>query len=1329
MKQTNFLKSFFLLFALIVGSSSVWADDVIYSETFGTTGDKTEVSSYSGFSSTLITPTSSGWKISDTSTSTCSITGSSGSCNAYCGSTSDLIFNFGNKLSNYTNVKLSFNYNKGSGNGKANSLKLYISSDGGSSYGSDILPSNTGASNTWYAVTNITIPAAALSNLCIKFSTSSNTNRLDDIKITGVEAVPAYNITAQSNNNSYGTVSLSGSVITGSPNSGYRYADPAYTVKTGTATVSQEGNAFTVTPSTDCTVQINFEAIPTYTVTFNAKGGTTSATETIGGAGVTLPSATIELYGWTFAGWAAASQTSTQNRPILYLAGETYHPTDNVTLYAVYSLDGIDGTKYQRVTELSQATSASSMIFVDNVNSKVFKYNGDNVTYDAAPEEINGQITPSDGIVWTLDGNNTDGYNVKTTSLETNRYVGFNTPAESTDNANIQTYLSNTLSNGLWKFVQSKKGSDLFTLRNNTEKTSGKVGSLRFNSSGSRWQAYYLAASGFDNNDNTALKLYIPVKTVYNSNPAAAIIQPTVTFEKGNTTLYLDGTTTYTNAASVTGVAKSVTGYKSSNESVATVDASGVVTAVGGIGTATITAYLDIELGVHKAAEASYEVTVKNTTTIAGLKTIDNNSGVVFAADLTDAVVTYVSGDYAYIQDASAAILVNKSGHGLIKGQKINGAVSGTVKTSYSIDQLTAIDLSAATVTEDGVIPAAAVKTLAEIKAGDYDGKLVTVNGATVKTGMDNATSGGVITDDDNVTTFNIIAPNKLTLNATEEGNFTAFVSIYGGSTYRLNIYEASQFVKTRNVATAQPLAFTEDAIELDEETTAFAEFKGQAVEGALGTVTYAITGDAIGTVNAETGVVTLNGACGTATITATAAAKEVTVAGVTTPYTETEESYIVTVNPRYTVTFSANGQETEVRQESYGAPVTIPTIAPVGNYEVQGWLDEKIDTHTDTKPVGLIEESTYTPTNDITLYAVYAKQTIVPDVEQTSTFTFKGSAVSSPYENNEATWTFTSVTFGNQNYGLQSQSIMLTPSANVTSVEEITIKKSNTWGQKVTLTMTDASSNQIFQIKDGNFTSSLYTKDITSNQSSSYTFTSSGNAWIEYITLTYLAPALAYADYRTSLTNATVTMTIGPAGFNTWHQPFAAKFIADGDNGKAYYAADVDANQVVNFQQFSENKIPANTGAIIKGEVNAEVSYIILDADVDFSAENLLHGTNTTETITADDDYYYFISGRTKVSEDPLTYEYGFFVPKSLETGSTFTNNANKAYLQVLKTMFGGATSKGLGMSWTDAETNGITNVNSTYTDGHYYNLAGQRVSENYKGVIIYNGKKIIKK
>ncbi len=190
MKRQFLLTRLLLLFALIVGSGSAWGQSVLYSETFGTTGNKTDVSSYSGFSSDLITPTSSGWKISDTSTGTCNITGTSGSCNAYCGGTSDFVFNFGNKLSNYTNVKLSFNYYKGAGKNKANTLKLYISGDGGDTYGSDLLPSNTSATG-WYSVTNITIPVAALSNLRIKFSSATNTNRIDDIKITGVTSLPS----------------------------------------------------------------------------------------------------------------------------------------------------------------------------------------------------------------------------------------------------------------------------------------------------------------------------------------------------------------------------------------------------------------------------------------------------------------------------------------------------------------------------------------------------------------------------------------------------------------------------------------------------------------------------------------------------------------------------------------------------------------------------------------------------------------------------------------------------------------------------------------------------------------------------------------------------------------------------------------------------------------------------------------------------------------------------------------------------------------------------------------------------------------------------------
>ena len=167
----------------------MWGQDrtTIYSETFGSPSSKTDVSAFEGFSSSLITPTSTGWKVG--TTDACKLEGSSGNGNAYCGSTSDIVFNFGDKLSSYSDVQLSFNYRKGAANNKANTIKLYFSADGGKTYGSDLIPSNTGAAS-WYSVTDITIPAASLANFCMKFSSKTNTNRIDDIIITGIAAAP-----------------------------------------------------------------------------------------------------------------------------------------------------------------------------------------------------------------------------------------------------------------------------------------------------------------------------------------------------------------------------------------------------------------------------------------------------------------------------------------------------------------------------------------------------------------------------------------------------------------------------------------------------------------------------------------------------------------------------------------------------------------------------------------------------------------------------------------------------------------------------------------------------------------------------------------------------------------------------------------------------------------------------------------------------------------------------------------------------------------------------------------------------------------------------------
>lgn len=165
--------------------------------------------------------------------------------------------------------------------------------------------------------------------------------RWSSVQINYTYATPDYEITPASNNESFGTVSLAGNIITATPAAGYRVnTTTPYQVISGSATVVQNGNEFTVTPSENCTVQINFEAIPAYTVSFNSGSGTyegSSLTESIGGAGVVLAAAVSCNAQWTFAGWAAASVVETATAPTLYVAGNTYYPTANVTLYAVYS--------------------------------------------------------------------------------------------------------------------------------------------------------------------------------------------------------------------------------------------------------------------------------------------------------------------------------------------------------------------------------------------------------------------------------------------------------------------------------------------------------------------------------------------------------------------------------------------------------------------------------------------------------------------------------------------------------------------------------------------------------------------------------------------------------------------------------------------------------------------------------------------------------------------------------------------------------------------------------------------------------------------------------
>lgn len=1060
-----------------------------------------------------------------------------------------------------------------------------------------------------------------------------------------------------------------------------------------------------VTKTADIALTVN--AASAYTVTFNDGTGscaTESLTEASAKAGVTLPTATIGVTGWSFAGWATASIANTEDEPTLYAAGATYNPTEDCTLYAVYQFSEKSSTDYVQATSLSEITGASSIVIVNG------SYALDNTLGGSvsAPAVTDGIMTPASKFIFTLSGDNTDGF----TLTNGTKRLG----AVSSSNVSLATDASNYL----WTFAKIGETTNFNVL---SKSVSGEALERYKPKNGSyNWKTYTS-----DVTDIYQMKIYVPATvTVYNSNPAA-MVDPTIAWTtSGDKTLYLKNTNTYDNAANVTGIAKTPV-YTSSDETVATVTPAGEVTALKA-GSTTIKATVEAEMGVNTKAEVSYVVTVKDASDIAGIKAITSTSTVVeFTADLIDAVVTYIKGSHAFIQDASGAIYAS-CGSSLTAGKKINGAVSGSVKAANQIDEITVIDLSSATVT-DGVIPGAAVITAATLAANkaDYEGKLVNIAGATVTASLANGSaSGGKISDDSKVTEINLYAPDSnIEALKDAEGTFNGYITLYSGSTVRFNIFEQSQITLTKNAPTAQPLTFASDAVELDEDTDDYDDFEGQTVSGAVGVVTYSIVSDddeVVTSINATTGAVVLSGNYGTATIKATAAAKEVTEAGVTTPYTATEKTYTVGVYPRYSVTFSENGVETVLREATHGAGVAVPTPAAIIDHKFIGWSTVTVAT-TDTKPSLASLSSTITPSdNTQKYYAVYALEKGTPVVEHTSTFTVKqASAPSSPYVNDGSSWTWSNVTFANSAsayMGPNSTISFTLPSGGKAVSLEIT-STTNTWAgsDKVVVNLTDNSSNDI-----KTFTTSSLSYDFTSayDHATSYTLTApsanSKNAWVDHITFEYTTGGTVNVGYTTTV-ESNVDVTLPAAIYATRSYNRSLDF---SDTGIKVYTVKVNAEtSTAKLTELKSGQVPAYEGVILYAEEAGSYPVPVIESAA--ALDNDLVGvTENTAVPWQTGDKYNYILQRSGSN-------YAF----NKANGAMLA--ANRAYLQTTYN----ATSPGarLTLVFDDDTTTGISDASRVDKEGkgsgfEIYNLKGQRVENPVKGQLyIVNGKKVVMK
>lgn len=201
-------------------------------------------------------------------------------------------------------------------------------------------------------------------------------------------------------------------------------------------------------------------------------------------------------------------------------------------------------------------------------------------------------------------------------------------------------------------------------------------------------------------------------------------------------------------------------------------------------------------------------------------------------------------------------------------------------------------------------------------------------------------------------------------------------------------------------------------------------------------------------------------------------------------------------------------------------------------------------------------------------------------------------------------------------------------------------------------------------------------------------------------------------ANASQKISGLAADLNVSSEGYATYYDD-AAWVVPEGLTAK--YVSAAEAGHLTWKEYEAGSTVPAKTGVVVSGEAN---DYPITYIGAGTSAPtNLLKGSVTSAT-TEGGDKYYMLS----LDSDSTPGSVGFYYGQA--DGGAFTNGAHKAYLALTSEEAG---SKSAFLFNDDVTT--ISSVNATTENGVMYNLAGQRVNSNAKGIVIMNGKKMVVK
>ena len=156
----------------------------------------------------------------------------------------------------------------------------------------------------------------------------------------------------------------------------------------------------------------------------------------------------------------------------------------------------------------------------------------------------------------------------------------------------------------------------------------------------------------------------------------------------------------------------------------------------------------------------------------------------------------------------------------------------------------------------------------------------------------------------------------------------------------------------------------------------------------------------------------------------------------------------------------------------------------------------------------------------------------------------------------------------------------------------------------------------------------------------------------------------------------------------------------------EVYYASAVDGSTIELTQIDAGTVMAAKTAVIVKGAKGTVGFPIAGEAGTSYT--NLFQGSSVAKACNAGENY---VLNASKSSDTNVHF--------SIYTGTTLTDH--KAYLP--KSAVGGATGS---IQFRFGDATAISTVEMESSDDVLYNLAGQRVSEDYRGIVIKNGKKM---